>query len=102
MSELMWFVEPNDQVGRQPVAASSDPSQVVAVIESICSAAALDGFTEMNVPRIASETGLRTGIVERVIGELVACDLLRVRQNSRRVRFLEPGPSIRLVYRLVV
>jgi hypothetical protein len=98
----MWFVEPNDQVGRQPVAASSDPSHVISVIESICSAAALDGFTEMNVGRIASETGLRTGVVERVIGELVACDLLRVRQNGRRVRFLEPGPSIRLVYRLVV
>jgi hypothetical protein len=101
MNGLVWFVEPNKDARRREARGSSDPALVQAVLEKVCSAAALDGFTDIGIHQIVTETGLRPVLVERAIADLVAGDLLRIRRDGRNARLLEPGPSIRLVYRLV-
>jgi hypothetical protein len=82
--------------------SGSDPVEVLAVLEAICSDAALDGFSDMTTGRLVAVTGVRAETVERIIWELVGRGLVHLRhvpRNARRI--LELGVELRLVYRLV-
>jgi hypothetical protein len=79
----------------------SNPLHAQCVIEAICSDAMLDGFSDMTVAGIASKTGMRDDLIERIIGELIAGGLVYVRYSTDRMRrIFEPARGLRAVYRL--
>jgi hypothetical protein len=102
MTRPLWLPNPKNDAFEQRECAAN-PAHVAAVIETICSDALLDGYSDMAIARMASRTGLHADTVDLIIGELIANGLVHVRHSAQHGRrILEPGASLRAVYRLIV